>query len=132
MKDIIFLVVLLLFSLIIPIVKEKAKKSQTSAPTVFPPTEEHEYAYEKNCKMTPEETSVLEKKSENFPKMDKYFTYDSLGSLEDDVRTGSMNSQESNPQIIDNEEQSKYKLTLSADEIYKGFIYSEILKRRVN
>jgi len=113
-------------------VKKAGEKSVDPSKSITPPTSEHEYAYEKSAPERGDDSSILEKNEPNIPKSRDYFTYDSLGSLEADSKPESVFKDKKDLQESDNEGQSKYKLTLSEEEIYKGFIYSEILKRRVN
>ena len=99
---------------------------------MLPPTDEHEYAYEKVKENHDEGNSILAKNESNIPKSSEYFTYESLQSMETDSTPRPISKSENDLQNIENEAESKYKLTLSDDEIYKGFIYSEIFKRNIN
>lgn len=131
MKDFLFLILVGVLSIVSILIKEKSKKNPPTT-TVLPPTNEHEYAYEKVKENRDEENSILAKNESNIPKSSEYFTYESLQSMEADSTPRPICTSENDLQNIENEDKSKYKLTLSDDEIYKGFIYSEILKRHIN
>ena len=76
--------------------------------------------------------SGMRKNGTKIPKEPEYFTYE---TIEDDVegaRKNASNSKKYSSQMVENEEENKEKLTLTEEEIYKGVIYSEILKKKFN
>ena len=73
---------------------------------------------------------------EEVPKNQPYFTYETFEpEIKDEVRmeeTSSGESVEKNVQNTDNEMEKIPQISLEMEDIYKGVIYSEILKRPYN
>lgn len=71
-----------------------------------------------------------------YPKNEKYFTYESIIDEEQNFNQNSGNFSdkkvEEESQIIDNEQESNSPIDISKEELIKGVIYSEILKRPYN
>ena len=73
---------------------------------------------------------------EEIPKNQPYFTYE---TLEPEIKNespieevSSVDSVEKNVQNIENESEKKLQISMDMEELYKGVIYSEILKRPYN
>ena len=73
---------------------------------------------------------------EEIPKNQPYFTYETFEpEIKDEVRkeeTSSGESVENNVQNTDNEMEKTPQISLEMEDIYRGVIYSEILKRPYN
>ncbi len=111
------MVALFLFPSLLKSVKETAKK-----PASYVPPEEDE-------DMLEEEAFLHENASET-PKQEEYFTYE---TMDDDFE----NKKESQDPVvsdisqqIDNKTDEDGLLTFEEDEVLKGVVYSEILKRK--
>jgi len=76
--------------------------------------------------------SEMRKKEPKVPKEPDYFTYETLDSQSQEKRIPEVKNDEEILQSVENEEEGGMGLTMSEEEIYKGIIYSEILKRKVN
>ena len=66
------------------------------------------------------------------PKEPEYFTYESEDATEELFTNKSGKTIDNIVQPIDNEYESDNQLTLDENEVYKGIIYSEILKTKFN
>lgn len=81
-----------------------------------------------------EKDSVLHKTEVNIPKEKEYFTYDDIGSYEDISSVNAVDNRDKEPsmdlQIIDNEDKKTPGVSFDREELYKGVIYSEILKKK--
>lgn len=72
----------------------------------------------------------LQESDVKVPKQEEYFTYETIdNNLEKNGQRQKIEFSNSS-QVIENEIEEKGPLKLDADEIYKGVIYSEILKRK--
>ena len=84
----------------------------------------------------PVERPVAASSYEEIPKNQEYFTYETFEPeiKEDDNKEESspFDSVEKNVQIVDNEDEKKLQVSIEMEDIYKGVIYSEILKRPYN
>lgn len=80
--------------------------------------------------------SSLEEIVQKNPKTEDYFTYERVEpEIEQPINkseTCFVDNVDNNVQNIENEEEKNPKLTFEMSEIYKGVIYSEILKRPYN
>lgn len=74
----------------------------------------------------------MQKKESKVPKEQEYFTYETLDDDLPGKRDLRENKEKLDLQSVENEKESVPELTMSEEEIYKGFIYSEILKRKYN
>lgn len=79
---------------------------------------------------------VMTSSYEEIPKKQDYFTYE---TFEPEIKeeafeeeSSSVESVEKNVQITDSETEKKPPISLEMEDIYKGIIYSEILKRPYN
>lgn len=81
-----------------------------------------------------EKTSPLEEFSGKTAKSEDIFTYDSLSTLEEasvsESEVFSKEYVEKSTQLVENKEENKSPISLDLNDIKKGIIYSEILKRR--
>lgn len=73
---------------------------------------------------------------EEIPKNSSYFTYETIEPEIQENYQGEETSfsepVEKNVQIVDSEDEKKLQISLEMEDIYKGVIYSEILKRPYN
>ena len=73
---------------------------------------------------------------EEIPKNSSYFTYESIepeiNGEGTSVESYSEKNVETNVQNIENEDEKKRQISIDLNEMYKGVIYSEILKRPYN
>ncbi len=78
-------------------------------------------------------TSTLEEFSKRTSKSEDFFTYDSLSTLEEESSSESevfsKENVEKSTQPVVNKEENKSEISLDLNDIKKGIIYSEILKR---
>ena len=129
-KQLIFLIGIIVLYLISSIKKAKAKKQTTHIPkadTFEEPEEVEEPTYSEL-----QNDYKMSKKSENLSRNSNFgqSRYQTLETLEID------HNPQINPQIkvqsIDNEKHSKIDISTDIDDVRKGFIYSEILKKKYN
>ncbi|MCQ2286743.1 MAG: hypothetical protein MJZ76_07695, partial [Bacteroidales bacterium] len=120
--------VLLLLIWGLPIIIKAVKESKEPAPRVKTPMPD-DFLDEEN---EPEVNNDLQQNRANVPNRQEYFTYETL-DVEGNIVSGyPQNEVDNQPQAPENEEEKEYELTLEEEEIYKGVIYSEILKRKFN
>ena len=122
--------------------QEQQKARQRSARPMVPPTSESEEEpswheiFEFEQTVTKQGPSVASSSYEEIPKNQSYFTYETIEpEIKENVRaeeTSYNESVEKNVQNIDNEMEKSPQFSLDMKEIYKGVIYSEILKRPYN
>ena len=74
-------------------------------------------------------TTSLEEIEKISSKTENYFTYEKTNKIETEFYKDSEIFQKENLQNVDNETECANMLTLESDEIIKGIIYGEILKR---
>ena len=74
-------------------------------------------------------TTSLEENEKISSKTENYFTYEKINKIETEFYKNSEIFQKENLQNVDNEKEYAGTLTLERDEIIKGIIYGEILKR---
>ncbi len=120
--------VLLLLIWGLPIIIKAVKESKEPAPRVKTPMPD-DFLDEEN---EPKANNDLQQSRANVPNGQEYFTYETLDAEENIASGYPQNEVDNQPQAFENEEEKEYKLTLEEEEIYKGVIYSEILKKRFN
>lgn len=80
--------------------------------------------------------TVSQSMSEEIPKNSSYFTYETfepeIPSEYREEETSLKETVEKNVQITDSEDEKKLQISLEMEDLYKGVIYSEILKRPYN
>ena len=110
---------------------KKGKETGKTIPT--PPPFEEEFETEEETweppRMNVQNMRETETKS---PKEPEYFTYERDAEEAGPFTEKKEPSLEINLQSIDNEDKKKPELHFDNEEIYKGVIYSEILKRKFN
>lgn len=74
-------------------------------------------------------TSSMEEIERKSSKMEKFFTYEETDNIETELNNHDATFAKANLQNVDNEIEYLTMLTLESDEIVKGIIYGEILKR---
>ena len=117
----------------------KAKKNQQQAqrkpkPSPFPqPTVVSEPIWEDNSEETLREEMEKPTSYEEIPKNAPYFTYENLEPEINEEKQPAEGCSEKNVEInvqnVENEGEKKSPVSLDMEDIYKGVIYSEILKR---
>ena len=111
--------------------QRKPKPSPFPQPTVMsePEWETLEADYQ-------EEEAKPPTSCEEIPKNNPYFTYENLEPEINEetsaVKSCSGSDVEINVQNIEDEERKKMQISLDMEDLYKGIVYSEILKRPYN
>ena len=123
MEDFISILILILLGLAPTIIK-LVKGEKTATPKAIPilEDEEEEEAFF--------ETTEMQKNEPNLRNQTEYFTYETLTDLDEPMTEPTVKASQKQTQISDNKEEETPKLTLEPDEVYKGVIYAEILKRK--
>ncbi len=129
MENIISLLLLLAIWLAPKLIKVFRDVNQQPVGTPVPEVEEE---FSDSDDLFEEADYELQEVEAKVPKEPEYFTYEAENLEGEIVRETMEKKQKSKVQFVENEEESKYKLTLEEEEIYKGIIYSEILKKRFN
>lgn len=79
---------------------------------------------------------VMTSSYEETPKNQEYFTYETFEpEIKEEVpeeEVSPVESVDKNVQIVDSEDEKKLQISLEMEDLYKGVIYSEILKRPYN
>lgn len=145
MVDILITIGIIAFVLLQASVKAKKKAQQQAqrkphpyrAPQPASPSREDKPFWEELTTDTTLHEEVEETTSyEEIPKNNTYFTYENLepeiNEKKPAVESCSGNDVEINVQNIEDEEGKKMQITLEMEELYKGIVYSEILKRPYN
>jgi hypothetical protein len=143
-KQIIIILLVIAFYLFKFIRKAKAKAEESSESPPYSPYEEYKEEtsskYSQKTPSTSSEYQSYEQYDETQLLKNRKFSSESLetASLESDFPT-SQKSPFTKPkmekkvaQLIDNEEENTFDISVDQDDIRKGFLYSEILKRRYN
>ncbi len=143
-KQIIIILLVIAFYLFKFIRKAKNKAEEGSPSTPYSPSEEYK---EQTSDQYSKKASPINSEYETYEQYDEYqllknkkFSAESLetASLETGFTQSPKNSFEKQKigkkevQVIDNEDENKIDISIEQDEIRKGFLYSEILKRRYN
>ncbi len=127
MKSSIISTIFLLLLWALPIVIKAVKKEKTVSKPERPNPSIEQQEYEEQ-EMIPN----VQQMQSNVPNEQEYFTYESL-TEEDVMSSKTIEKEEDNPmQVSENEEEKTYELTFEEEEVCKGFIYSEILKKKYN
>lgn len=98
------------------------KKDGTLATSPLP---EPEYEEE----MDDETSPFLQNSTEEVPKQQEYFTYETLTDDEETMWNSEMEQPETQVQQLENKEKGEGLLTFEENEVLKGVIYSEIIKK---
>lgn len=98
------------------------KKDGTLATSPLP---EPEYEEE----MDDETSPFLQNSTEEVPKQQEYFTYETLTDDEETMWNSEMEQPETQVQQLENKEKGEELLTFEENEVLKGVIYSEIIKK---
>jgi hypothetical protein len=123
MEDFISILILILLGLAPTIIK-LVKGEKPTTPKSIPILEEEDEAE------VLFETPEMQKNEPNLRNQTEYFTYETLTDSEDIVDKVSDSKREESLQPSDNKTENIPGLTLDGEEIYKGIIYAEILKRK--
>lgn len=129
MEDIISILVLIILGLAPTIIKAVKEKGKVVTP---PPVDEpdfEDFEYETIAK---EDDSKMRQTVTNSPNDSDYFTYETMDPETDSFVEEERKTAVINPQNIDNEMEKVPQLNFDEEELYKGVIYSEILKRKYN
>ena len=76
--------------------------------------------------------SFLQKSKAKIPKQPEYFTYETIDSESRNFVETPEKKKENDAQMSENEQKNALNLTFEEEELCKGVIYSEILKRKYN
>lgn len=113
----------------LPIIIKAVKESKTPSPKVKTPMpDEFLEDDEDNLEMSAD----LQQKRTNVPNEREYFTYETISEEDAIPSVYPQNDVDNTTQVAVNEVEKEYQLTLEEEEVYKGVIYSEILKRKFN
>ncbi|MBQ4440725.1 MAG: hypothetical protein II899_01280 [Bacteroidales bacterium] len=129
MEDLISILVLIILGLVPTIIKAVKEKGKVVTP---PPVEEYEFeetAYETTAK---KDVSKMRQTVPNSPNDSDYFTYETIEPDDGSFVENEMSTTEKFSQITDSEMEKAPQLNFDEEELYKGVIYSEILKRKYN
>ncbi len=145
MVDILITIGIIAFVLLQASVKAKKKAQQQAqrkphpyrAPQPASPSREDKPFWEELTTDTTLHEEVEETTSyEEIPKNNPYFTYENLEPEINEetsaVKSCSGSDVEINVQNIEDEERKKMQISLDMEDLYKGIVYSEILKRPYN
>lgn len=121
--------VLLLLIWALPTIIKAVKEAKNPTPKVKTPMPD-EYLEEEDVDL--EMNTELQQNRSNVPNEQEYFTYEKIDAGEEYAPVCSQNKVDSKSQTAVNEEENEYSLTLEEKEVYKGIIYSEILKKKYN
>ncbi len=112
----------------VPSIIKGAKKDVSPPKMNIPPDDFEENDFELEI------DSDLHKTEANIPKEKEYFTYDDIGSYEDISSNRRVENPIKDPsvdsQIVDNEDKNIPEVSFDMEDLYKGVIYSEILKKK--
>ncbi len=122
--------VVALFSL--PSLLKKKKEAQAKRPVFVPNPEydEPEEVYESAYEEVPQSGDFVQKTAPEVPKREEYFTYE---TIEPEVKMESKQAPKAPPketQQPENKGKEEGLLSFEEDEVLKGVVYSEILKRK--
>ena len=121
--------------------QQQARRRPTPRPVVVEPEVESEKPlwhdiFESTQEETMQEPSFEASSFEEIPKNQQYFTYEKIepeiGEEVHNAEFSPVDSVEKNVQNTDNENEKTSPISLDMTDIYKGVIYSEILKRPYN
>lgn len=113
----------------LPIIIKAVKESKNPTNKVRT-TKPDEFEAAAECDM--KTSADLQQNRSNVPKEQEYFTYETLDTRDDISSVCSQSKVDSKSQATVNEEENDYSLTLEEEEIYKGIVYSEIIKKKYN
>lgn len=122
MEDFLSILVLLLLGLAPTIIK-LVKGEKNTPVKAIPILEEEE-----NDEIF--ETTEMQKNESNLRNQTEYFTYETMTDSDDIVEKVSNPPRVETSQQSDNKAENIPELTMDGEEIYKGVIYAEILKRK--
>jgi len=110
--------------------KKKEKKAETASVEIPETVAPHDINFEPKIeKKRSNLTTSMEEIERKSSKMEKYFTYEETNNIETEFYNHNAAFAKANLQNVDNEIEYLTLLTLESDEIVKGIIYGEILKR---
>ena len=116
---------------LIEVLLKKGKENGKAIPTP-PPFEEEFETEEEVCEPPRMNVQNMRETEANSPNETEYFTYERDAEDAGPFTEKKEPSTEMDLQIIDSENIKKPKLHFDEEELYKGVIYSEILKRKFN
>lgn len=105
--------------------KEDIKQKNSPNPAI-----ESELIFEENDEAIG--ASEMRNVEPNIPKEPEYFTYETTDLESERRENNRTNKDKENIQVVENEQENNVILTFEEEEIYKGFIYSEIFRKHVN
>ena len=129
MEDIISILVLIILGLAPTIIKAVKEKGKVVTPPPVDEPEFEDFEYETIAK---EDDSKMRQTVTNSPNDSDYFTYETMDPESDSFVEEERKTAVKNLQNTDNEMEKVPQLNFDEEELYKGVIYSEILKRKYN
>ena len=129
MEDIISILVLIILGLAPTIIKAVKEKGKVVTPPPVDEPEFEDFEYETVAK---EDDSKMRQTVTNSPNDSDYFTYETMDPESDSFVEEERKTAVKNLQNTDNEMEKVPQLNFDEEELYKGVIYSEILKRKYN
>lgn len=116
---------------LLPIIVKAVREVKN--PTVKPTAKGMPDESEEEPDFTAEKTaSDLPNYGSKLPKEPEYFTYERDNAETEMFTERARKTDKNSSQVVDNENENNGPLTLDEEEIYKGIIYSEILKKKFN
>ncbi|MEG2069918.1 MAG: hypothetical protein RR034_00885 [Bacteroidales bacterium] len=130
--DIIITIGIALVYLFSVIKKKNAKNAENQTNSSSEEIDSENFPFEEPIKEIKKST-ILEENSSNYSKNKEYFTYEDGNSMENIVNNEEYNQANllSNGEIqsLENENETSINFEFTQEEIIKGIVYSEILKR---
>lgn len=129
MEDFISILILIILGLAPTIIKAFKEKGKVVTPPPVDESEFEETVYETAAK---EDVSKMRQTVPNSPNDSDYFTYETIEPEDGSFVENEMSAAANFSQTTDNEMEKAPQLNFDEEELYKGVIYSEILKRKYN
>lgn len=129
MEDLISILVLIILGLAPTIIKAVKEKGKVVTPPPVDESEFEETVYETASK---KDVSKMRQTVPNSPNDSDYFTYETIEPEDGSFVENEMSTAANFSQTTDNEMEKAPQLNFDEEELYKGVIYSEILKRKYN
>lgn len=129
MEDFISILVLIILGLAPTIIKAVKEKGKVVAPPPVDESEFEETVFETAAK---NDVSKMRQTVPNSPNDSDYFTYETIDPEDDSFSEKEKSTPVNFSQTTDNEVEKMPQLNFDEEELYKGVIYSEILKRKYN
>ncbi|MBO4382316.1 MAG: hypothetical protein J5799_05180 [Bacteroidales bacterium] len=129
MEDFISILVLIILGLAPTIIKVIKEKGKVVTPSPVEESEFEDSLYETDAT---EDVPKMRQTVTNSPNDSDYFTYETIDPEDDSFSEKEKSTPVNFSQTTDNEVEKMPQLNFDEEELYKGVIYSEILKRKYN